>query len=96
MRLIKIVGESMSPTLEHGDYILSIKPRPLRAGFLYVVNHIDLGQIIKRLQRIENNHYYFIGDGEKSTPPALIAPVKRERILARAVLRIGKTGINRL
>jgi len=86
----------MSPTLNDGDYVLTIKPRSLRAGFIYVVEHTDLGQIIKRLERAEGSKYYFAGDNPNSTPSAIIGPVSAPRITARAILKISKHGVRRL
>ena len=93
LRLIKVVGDSMSPTLKDGDYVLTIKPRSMRPGFIYVLNHSDLGRIIKRSDRIENGRYYFTGDNPASTPRALIGPVAKDRIIGRAVFKISKNGL---
>jgi len=88
IRLTKVVGDSMSPALNNGDYILTIKPRSVRPGFVYVINHADLGRIVKRLERIEDDLYYFKGDNPKSTPGAVIGPVTRGRIIGRMILKI--------
>ncbi|PHS77306.1 MAG: peptidase S24 [Robiginitomaculum sp.] len=94
--LTKVVGDSMSPTLTGGDYVLTIKPRSIRPGFIYVVNHSDLGRIVKRLERIENSQYFFKGDNPQSTPSAVIGPVAKDRIIGRTILRISKSGLKRL
>ena len=83
----------MSPTLEDGDYVLVKKPRSLRPGYIYVINHIDLGTIIKRLTAEENGRFLFSGDNPRSTPGAVIAPVLRDRISGQAFLRISKYGL---
>jgi len=88
IRIVKVIGDSMSPTLNDGDYILTLKPRSVRPGFIYVVNHSDLGRIVKRLDRVEDGRYYFTGDNPKSTPSAVIGPVTRERIIGRMVFKI--------
>ncbi len=86
----------MSPTLKDGDYVVTNKPRSIRPGFIYVIDHIDLGRIIKRLNRVENGRYHFVGDGELSVPEAIIAPVSKERIKAEARWAIGPQGFRRL
>ncbi len=83
----------MSPTLKSGDYVLTTRPRSLRAGCIYVVEHADLGRIIKRLDRIESDQYHFKGDSPGSTPGAVIGPVAASRIVARAILKISKHGV---
>ncbi|HHL43403.1 MAG TPA: hypothetical protein ENJ42_07295 [Hellea balneolensis] len=98
MRLIRVSGESMSPTLRDGDIILvkRIKPRSLRPGYIYVIQHSDLGQIIKRLDDFQDNRCLFSGDNPNSTPSAVIAPVDKHRVQERALLRIGPRGIHLL
>ena len=86
----------MSPALEDGDYVVTIKPRALCTGFIYVINHSDLGRIVKRLERIENGRAIVTGDNSTSTPSSVIAPIAVERISGRAVLRISKSGIQRV
>ena len=83
----------MSPALEDGDYVLVKKPRSMRPGFIYVINHIDLGMIIKRLNAEKDGRFIFSGDNPASTPDAVIAPVERDRITGRAYFRISKARI---
>ena len=96
MRFIKIKGSSMEPILFDRDIILIIKPRTLGVGFIYIVNHPELGLIVKRLAHQENGNFYLAGENKASTPASLIAPVKQERIIGRAVLAFGKTGLRLL
>ncbi len=87
----------MSPTLEDGDYIIIIKARRLRAGLIYVINHSDLGQIVKRLDQINpNGSLNFRGDNPASTPAALMSHITPERITGRALIRITKNGLSLL
>ncbi len=94
-KLVKVTGDSMSPTLEDGDYVLIKKPRSYRPGYIYVVNHTDLGRIIKRLKSVENDRFIFKGDNQSSTPEAVIAPVSKDRVSGQAWLRISKSGLSR-
>ena len=86
----------MSPSLEDGDYVLIKKPRSYRPGFIYVIQHSDLGRIVKRLTNIQDDKLLFKGDHQSSTPDAVIAPVTKDRVLGRAWLRISKAGLSRL
>jgi len=86
----------MSPALNNGDYVITKKPRSFKPGFIYVIDHIDLGRIIKRLDRIENDHLMFSGDNPKSTPGAVLAPVAPERVTALAWFVISHNGLQRL
>lgn len=90
--LIKVSGDSMSPALQDGDLILAktIKPRSLRPGFIYVVNHGDLGTIIKRLGPKSGERYMLIGDNPNSTPSAVMGPVGPSRINRRALIKLSR------
>jgi len=85
----------MSPALKDGDYVITTRPRSFVPGFIYVVDHLDLGRIIKRLSRVENGRLLFKGDNPASTPEAVMAPVDRQRVKGRAVLIIGRNGLKR-
>jgi len=96
LKLVKITGNSMSPTLENGDYVLTKKPRLLRAGLIYVINHIDLGRIVKRLGDIKHDRCYFIGDNPASTPSNIIGAVEKSRVIGQVIWIISKTGLKRV
>lgn len=83
----------MSPTLNSGDYVLTLKPRRIAAGFIYVVEHSDIGRIIKRLERVENGRAILKGDNPGSAPSSVMASVSLDRLSGRAVLAITKTGL---
>lgn len=94
-KVYKISGDSMLPALNDGDYVVTTKPRSFRPGSIYVVNHLDLGQIIKRLIQVDENRLIFSGDNPDSTPSSVIAPVSPDRVLGQVRFVIGKTGIKR-
>jgi len=95
-RLLRVRGQSMSPTLEDGDYILITKPRRLRPGFIYVLKHERLGRIVKRLSKLENEICYWSGDNAESTSPDRIGATPTTCILGRAGWRISPSGLKRL
>lgn len=97
INLIKVSGDSMSPALLDGDIVIITKPRTIRAGFIYVVNHSDLGRIIKRLKGFdEPDRAILRGDNPASTPSALMGTVERRRFVGRARFVIGKSGFRKL
>jgi len=86
----------MSPTLKDGDYVITKKPRLYQAGLIYVINHIDLGRIIKRLQYTKHDKCFFIGDNPKaSTPTSLIGAVDKTRIIGQVIGVIGPRGLRK-
>lgn len=86
----------MSPTLDDGDYVLIFKPRTLRVGFIYVVNHDRLGRLIKRLSAIETSGMTLDGDNPASTSSDKIGVVTQDQFIGRAVLAISPKGLKRL
>lgn len=86
----------MSPALCDGEYVLTKKPRRLQAGLIYVVNHSDLGRIIKRLKSTKHDRCLLLGDNPKnSTPSAIIGAVEKHRLIGEVILVIGKGGLRR-
>jgi len=66
-KIIKVSGDSMSPALIDGDYVITKKPRSFQPGFIYVIDHIDLGRIIKRLVDVRDKGLLcFAGPGHRS------------------------------
>lgn len=94
--IIKVSGDSMSPTLENGDYILTFKPRTFRAGFIYVLNHDRMGRIVKRLSHQTEDEFWFEGDNAASSSLDKIGCVTRDQIIGHAVLRITPKGVRKL
>ena len=95
LSLIKARGVSMQPAIDDGDYLITKKPRTYRAGLIYVIEHIDLGHIVKRLERIDGAHGYFSGDNKASTPQSLIGKVELSRIRAQVIYVVGPSGLRR-
>ena len=87
----------MAPTLQDGDIILTKKPRSLRPGLIYVIDHPDLGRIVKRLSKIDTRGLVRLsGDNPQSTPDKLLGAIQTHYITQRAWLVVGKNGIKRL
>jgi phage repressor protein C with HTH and peptisase S24 domain len=97
-KLIKVSGDSMSPALEDGDIVVTVKTKPqaIGLGLIYVIDHSDLGRIIKRLKSQDGERFMLSGDNPNSTPSAVIGPVAAQRINRRAWLAIGTNGLRRL
>ena len=94
--IIKVSGDSMSPTIENGDYILTIRPRTLCAGFIYVLQHNRMGRIVKRLSEDTAEGFLFEGDNAASSSSDKIGLVKRDQITGRAIFAITPKGFKRL
>ena len=89
----------MAPTLRDGDIVFTVKSKPaaLRSGFIYVINHSDLGSIIKRLGERDKDRYRLTADNPTSTPSAIMGRVEPERITHRVIFAAGKdNGLRRI
>ena len=87
----------MTPTLFDGDILIITKPRALRAGLIYVINHSDLGRIVKRIDSFdERGRVELSGDNPASTPSAVMGTVEPSRLIGRALFSIGKSGVRKL
>jgi nickel-type superoxide dismutase maturation protease len=95
-RLIKVAGDSMSPALRDGDYILIKKARSLRPGFVVVADHPRLGRIVKRVMALDENGITLAGDNPSSTASVEIGPMQPEQLRGRAILAITPKGLQRL
>ncbi len=86
----------MSPTLNDGDYILIKKPRSLRVGLIFVINHPRLGRIVKRLKHQSPGDLKFTGDNPVSSSTEEIGSLSEETLRGQAVLAITPKGLKRL
>ena len=95
--LLKVSGDSMEPTLFDGDILIVTKPRALRAGLIYVINHSDLGRIVKRLESFDQRGRIILsGDNPASTPSAVMGTIEPTRIIGRAAFAISKARMRKL
>jgi len=84
----------MAPTLCDGDYVITFKLRLPKIGKIYIINHSDLGRIIKRLKDVDGDgRLIFAGDNPVSNSGDILGRIKKERIIARAFVKITKSSI---
>ena len=69
LEVIRINGDSMSPTLHNNDYVVIFRRGWfVRPGSVVVANHRKLGKIIKRVGHVdEHGDMTLIGDSPRST-----------------------------
>ena len=91
MKLFRIRGASMEPTLQDGD-ILLMRKRPPRPGEIVVVDHPRFGVIVKRL----TERGTLTGDGEDSTDETRLGAYANCRPIGTAVMAVTPSGMRRL
>ena len=87
----------MAPTLLNGDYVLTKSASTYDVGRIYLIDHSDLGLIIKRLEReAPDGRLIFAGDNPVSNSGNILGAIKKARVRTRAFLKISRKGIKRL
>ena len=85
----------MWPNYCSGDYVLAFRHRSLtfKAGEVVVVNHTRFGNIIKRIERVENNSSLAIaGDNRlSSTDSETLGLVSIKQVLGKVLWHIAAT-----
>lgn len=95
MRIIRIDGHSMEPTLTSGDYVLVRKRRKTpRVGDIVVADHPHMGRIIKRVKTVDadGQAVTLAGDGPVSAPSIDLANLPFACISVYAWFAIRKKG----
>jgi signal peptidase I len=96
VRVIKVSGESLSPLLEEGDFVLVLKIpfRFLRKGDIFVFQHPFYGTMIKLVAEKfpEKGFVHAIGVHPLSTDSQKIGPVMKDDIIGKVFLRIPRKG----
>lgn len=96
LKIVKVRGESMAPTLAPGDYILVTKARVIRSGFVVLVDHPKYGVIVKRVTAVSDRSVTLQGDGLESTSAEALGEIALANVLGRVRLAITPKGLKRL
>jgi phage repressor protein C with HTH and peptisase S24 domain len=84
IKIVKVRGGSMRPTLLPGDYIIVTKARSLRPGFVILVDHSEFGVIVKRVKSINKDSLRLEGDGRVTSSTQEMGDVPLSNIIGRA------------
>ena len=84
IKIVKVRGGSMRPTLLPGDYIIITKARSLRPGFVVLINHSEFGMIVKRVKCVTKDSLRLEGDGHVTSTTLEMGDVPHSRVIGRA------------
>jgi phage repressor protein C with HTH and peptisase S24 domain len=92
----KIHGNSMSPTLNDGDFILALKlPQKMyHINDIIIVNHQLFDNIIKRIHSIHDNTVQLKGDGQDSLSTLKMGEIPTRHILGKMIWHISPKSKN--
>ncbi len=96
IKVVKVRGDSMAPTLAPGDYLFVTKARAIRSGFVVLVDHPKYGVIVKRVTAIAESSVSLAGDGPDSTSTEALGKIALANVQGRVRLAITPTGLKRL
>ena len=95
-RITRVDGNSMSPSLGNGDYVVS-RRSAAEPGDIILFEHNGAGRMIKRVvARNDIGQYIVRGENILSSTSDSIGPVKPENILGTVRWRISPAGLNRV
>lgn len=95
IKIVKVRGGSMAPTLMPGDYLIATKARAIRSGFVVLVDHPKYGTIVKRVASVSDTFVTLEGDDPDSTSTEDMGQVDPENIRGRVRLAITPQGPRR-
>ena len=97
--IVRVVGDSMSPTLDDGDYVIarSIGSSVCRNGTVVLIHHPTLGPIVKRVvSRDRSGRYVVEGDNTLSTTSESLGALEATAIQAAVRWKVSPYGLHRI
>jgi signal peptidase I len=96
LKLLKIVGDSLTPNFEHGDFVLVSKIpflfRPPSPGDVVAFHQPGYGLLIKRIQSVNpDGEFNVIGTRLESIDSRVFGTVKQAEMIGKVVWHIRKT-----
>ena len=95
--LFRVNGDSMSPTLAHGDCVIGWRPsrrRPVQVGDVVVVQQPYYGRMIKRVSACRSDGTLSVkGDNAATVASIDMGAIRRDQVLSRAQLRVSPRGL---
>jgi len=94
IQILKVTGESLSPSFREGDYVLVVKTpfllRSFRRGDLVVFNQPPYGVMIKRIDFLspDGDNIFVIGSHPESTDSRQFGPIPRSNIIGKVIWNI--------
>ena len=89
--LAKVHGNSMSPTLEHGDIVLCCNLGGLRENDVVIADIGKVGMVIKRIESIIGENIVLKGDNQSLGSSICGVNIPKSSILGRVHVRMSST-----
>jgi phage repressor protein C with HTH and peptisase S24 domain len=93
--LARVHGDSMAPTLQHGDYVIARRSQ-VRAGAIMLVRHPRLGLLVKRISAVASDGgFRLAGDNPMSASGQTLGQLDTGVWCAAVRWRISPAGTSR-
>ncbi len=95
LKVWKIQGQSMAPTIPSGCYVLAVKwlaSFKIKVGHKLIIDHPKYGVIVKTVALIDKNGFIWSkGENIQSVSVEELGPSSAEQILGRVIKNFKKT-----
>lgn len=80
----------MSPTFLENAFVCSLKYpfQTLKVGDVVLVNHADYGKMIKRIQAIQQNSLWLVGDNPASISTEKMGAVHKKNVIGKVMWQV--------
>ena len=89
--LAKVHGNSMSPTLEHGDIVLCYHWGSLRENDVVIEDIGKVGMVIKRIESIIGENIVLKGDNQSLDSSICGVNIPKSSIQGRVIVRVSSS-----
>jgi phage repressor protein C with HTH and peptisase S24 domain len=93
LKIFRVIGSSMEPTLSDGDYVVAATHvwRP-RVGKLVVATHQDYGILIKRLRQKSAEGCTLTSDNPLGIDSRALGEIPEQQLIGPVLLKIRRPG----
>ena len=91
LKIYRVNGNSMYPTLKDGDYVVAIRfLYKIRTNDLVVANHPRYSTLVKRVSNTASDHkkFYLEGDNQDSVSGEKMGWFRQDQVIGKVIFRI--------
>ena len=91
LKVFRVTGDSMFPTLSHNDILFAYKKKRVSAGDIVVMQIPIFGRIVKRVKSLGNDSYILTGDNPSEQSSCCSNPHSNKYMIGTLLFAL-KTG----
>lgn len=95
LRIVRVSGDSMTPSLNDGDYLVISSLKALKVGRIAVLNHPNYGVMVKRIDALTSTHVLLRGDNPLSVSSDAMGWVDRSAVKGVVIKVVTKVVIKK-